>query len=125
MAKEFEFQHYGQTAKILKLERISRAVTLISQAGHGLRHPHITAQVSDDPHRQRERTTMTMIFDGLFAEAYLVAIGLRVPNRDADSSEFPDKEPIRAQTLWTSIAAAWTYFWEARGESEFGFPSDY
>jgi hypothetical protein len=125
MAEEFEFQHYGQTAKILKLERISRAVTLISQAGHGLRHPYITAPASDGPHRQRERTTMTMIFDGLHAETYRVAIGLQIPKRNADCSEFAGLVPPRTSALWVSIAAAWSYFWEARGESEFGFPSDY
>jgi hypothetical protein len=68
---------------------------------------------------------MTKIFDGLYAEAYLAAIGLTLAKRNGDCSEFPDKEPTRAKTLWTSITAAWSDFWVARGESEFGFPSDY
>lgn len=68
---------------------------------------------------------MTMIFDGLYAQTYRAAIGLTLAKRNGDCSEFPDKELKRAKTLWTSIAGAWRYFWETRGESEFGFPSDY
>lgn len=68
---------------------------------------------------------MTMIFDGLYAEAYRVAIGLRVPNRVADSSEFPGLAPILTKTLWASIAAALINFSGVLEESEFHFPSDY
>jgi hypothetical protein len=68
---------------------------------------------------------MTMIFDGLYAETYRAAIGLTLAKRNADGREFLDKETIRNKTLWTSIAAAWSDFWKARRESEFGFPSDY
>lgn len=68
---------------------------------------------------------MTKIFDGLYAEAYRAAIGLTLVKRNADCSEFPDKEAMRAKTLWTSIAVPWSHFWKARRESEFGFPSDY
>jgi hypothetical protein len=68
---------------------------------------------------------MTMIFDGLYAETYRIAIGLPVSKRNADWDEFAVLVPTRTRTLWVSITAAWSCFSEALGESEFGFPSDY
>ena len=68
---------------------------------------------------------MIKIFDDLYSDTYRVAIGLPVPKRNTDCSEFPGLVPTRTRTLWVSIAAAWSYFSEALGESEFGFPSDY
>ena len=68
---------------------------------------------------------MSMIFDGLYAETYRVAIGLPVPTQRSDCNEFAGLVPTRTRTLWVLIAAAWSYFSEALGESEFGFPSDY
>jgi hypothetical protein len=68
---------------------------------------------------------MTMIFDGLYAETYRVAIGLPVPKRNADCSEFPGLAPARTRTLWVSIAKAWISFSGASEEPKFQFPSDY
>jgi hypothetical protein len=68
---------------------------------------------------------MTMIFDGLYAETYRVAIGLPVPRRNADCSEFPGFEATRTRTRWASIAAAWMSFSGTSGDPEFQFPSDY
>ena len=68
---------------------------------------------------------MTMIFDGLHAETYRVAIGLPAPKRNADCSEFSGLEATRTRTRWASIAAAWITFLGAFGKPEFQFPSDY
>jgi hypothetical protein len=110
---------------MLKPERISRTVTLISQAGHDPQHPHFTAPVSDGPYRHWKRTAMTKIFDALYAETYRVAIGLPAPKLDADCSEFPGLVPARTRTLWLSIAAAWSSFSGVLEEPELQFSSDY
>ena len=68
---------------------------------------------------------MTMIFEGLYAETHRAAIGLAVPKRNADSSEFPGLEPVRTRRSWASIIATWMSFSETLGEPEFQFPSDY
>lgn len=68
---------------------------------------------------------MTMIFDGLYAETYRVAIGLPVSEPNADCGEFPALRPTHTRTNWASIVVAWIGFSGASGEPEFQFPSDY